>query len=119
MTDDTEVKPEEAAPETAAQTVAGDIRRVTAIGPKIDSESYASLQIQMLATSAPSLRWSVGYAAAGVAELEITLHGEQGAVAIRIANAHGLSSWTLGFDAGGAAQAAAQVGACPARARWR
>jgi hypothetical protein len=33
--------------------------------------------------------------------------------------AHGLSSWTLGFDAGGAAQAAAQVGTCPARTRWR
>ena len=39
--------------------------------------------------------------------------------AIRIANAHGLSSWTLGFDAGGAAQAAAQVGTCPARTKWR
>ena len=38
---------------------------------------------------------------------------------IRIANAHGLLSWALGFDAGGAAQAAAQVGACPARTRWR
>jgi len=34
-------------------------------------------------------------------------------------NAHGLSSWTLGFEAGDAAQAAAQVGACAARTRWR
>jgi hypothetical protein len=67
-------------------TIAGDIRRVTAIGPAGDSASYASLQIQMIAATAPSLRWSVGYATAGTAELEIALHGEQGIVAIRIRN---------------------------------
>jgi hypothetical protein len=65
-------------------TVAGDIRRVTAIGPADDDASYASLQIQMLATTAPSLRWSVGYATAGAAELEMALHGERGIVVIRI-----------------------------------
>jgi hypothetical protein len=65
-------------------TVAGDIRRVTAIGPKGEDASYASLQIQMLATTAPSLRWSVGYASAGAAELKLSLHGEHGIVVIRI-----------------------------------
>jgi hypothetical protein len=65
-------------------TVAGDIRRVTAIGPTIDAASYASLQIQMMAAVAPSLRWSVGYATAGAAELNIALHGETGIVVIRI-----------------------------------
>ena len=65
-------------------TVAGDIRRVTAIGPSVDGASYASLQIQMLAVTAPSLRWSVGYATAGAAELKMALHGEQGIVEIRI-----------------------------------
>jgi hypothetical protein len=67
-------------------TVAGDIRRVTAIGPAIDATSYASLQIQMLAATAPSLRWSVGYATAATAELEMALHGERGIVVIRIVN---------------------------------
>jgi hypothetical protein len=66
-------------------TVAGDIRRVTAIGPAIDATSYAALQIQMLAAAAPSLRWSVGYAATA-AELEMALHGERGIVVIRIIN---------------------------------
>jgi hypothetical protein len=65
-------------------TVAGDIRRVTAIGPSGDGASYASLQIQMMAATAPSLRWSVGYATTGTAELEMALHGEHGIVVIRI-----------------------------------
>jgi hypothetical protein len=65
-------------------TVAGDIRRVTAIGPKGEDASYASLQIQMIAATAPSLRWSVGYANAGAAELRQSLHGEHGIVVIRI-----------------------------------
>jgi predicted dehydrogenase len=65
-------------------TIAGDIRRVTAIGPKGDDASYASLQIQMIAATTPSLRWSAGYANAGAAELEMTLHGEHGIVVIRI-----------------------------------
>ncbi len=65
-------------------TVAGDIRKVTAIGPAGDGASYASLQIQMIAATAPSLRWSVGYATAGVAQLEMALHGERGIVVVRI-----------------------------------
>lgn len=64
--------------------VAGDIRRVTAIGPTSDGASYASLQIQMMATLAPSLRWSVGYATTGAAKLEMALHGESGIVVIRV-----------------------------------
>ncbi len=64
--------------------IAGDIRRVTAIGPKLDDASYASLQIQILTTTAPSLRWSVGYATAASVELDIVLHGERGTATIRI-----------------------------------
>jgi hypothetical protein len=66
--------------------VAGDIRRVTAIGPAVGSASYASLQIQMTTDTAPTLRWSVGYATAGTAKLEMALHGEHGNVVIRILN---------------------------------
>jgi hypothetical protein len=74
--------------------VAGDIRRVTAIGPTGDSASYASLQIQMMAAAAPSLRWSVGYA---IGQLEMTLHGEHGIVVIRIVDGlnDGLPSWQV------------------------
>ena len=66
--------------------VAGDVRRVTAIGPTGEAASYASLQIQMNVAVAPSLRWSVGYAAAGATRLELALHGEHGIVTIRIAD---------------------------------
>ena len=65
---------------------AGDIRRVTAIGPAVGSTSYASLQIQMTTDTAPTLRWSVGYATAGATKLEMVLHGEHGMVVIRILN---------------------------------
>lgn len=77
--------------------VAGDIRRVTAIGPADDDASYASLQIQMIASTAPSLRWSVGYATAGAAELRMALHGEQGIVVIRILDGmkDGLPVWQM------------------------
>jgi hypothetical protein len=85
-------------------SVAGDIRRVTAIGPTGDGASYASLQIQMNAVSAPSLRWSVSRAAAGAAELGIALHGEQGIVTIRIQDGakNGSSVWQLDTDEDGA-----------------
>jgi hypothetical protein len=65
-------------------TIAGDIRRVTAIGPAPDSSSFASLQIQLNAVTAASVRWSVGYATAGAAGLEMSLHGEHGVVVVRI-----------------------------------
>lgn len=64
--------------------IAGDIRRVTAIGPALDSPSFAALQIQMNATAAASLRWSVGYATTGDAGLEMSLHGERGIVVVRV-----------------------------------
>jgi hypothetical protein len=69
--------------------IAGDIRRVTAIGPALDSPSFAALQIQMNAAAAASLRWSVGYATAGGAGLEMALHGERGIVVIRILDESG------------------------------
>jgi hypothetical protein len=68
-------------------TVAGDLRRVTAIGPGEDNATYASLQIQLVPSTATSLRWSIGYAAAGVPELDLTLHGEQGIFLTRVVSA--------------------------------
>jgi hypothetical protein len=64
--------------------VAGDIRRVTAIGPSDRSSSFASLQIQIVADAAASLRWSVGYAAAGETGLEMSLLTENGIATIEI-----------------------------------
>src|SRR2546426_11814754 len=43
--------------------VAGNIHRVTAIGPSDRAGSFASLQMQLVADAGASLRWSVGYSA--------------------------------------------------------
>ncbi len=60
--------------------VAGDIRRVSAIGPSIDQISFASLQAQMTCSGLPSVRWSVGSSAGADCGLAITLVGERGTV---------------------------------------
>ena len=62
--------------------VAGDIRRVSAIGPATLNDSFASLQVQMKSAAVSSLRWSVG-STAGVVGLQVTLLGERGAVTLR------------------------------------
>jgi hypothetical protein len=66
--------------------VAGDIGRVTAIGPTGRAASFASLQIQLSAGGPVSMRWSVGYAATGGERLELSLLGEHGIVTVRISN---------------------------------
>jgi predicted dehydrogenase len=66
--------------------VAGDIRRVSAIGPASLEASFASLQVQMTATNITSLRWSVGSAATNAAGLQVTLLGERGTVTLRELN---------------------------------
>lgn len=64
--------------------VAGDIKRVTAIGPKPNDASYASLQVQMNAAAAASVHWTIGYAKTGASGLGLSLRGESGIVAIQI-----------------------------------
>jgi hypothetical protein len=63
--------------------VAGDIRRVSAIGPVTLDASFASLQVQMTAANVPSLRWSVGSTSGGATGLHLTLLGERGSVTLR------------------------------------
>jgi hypothetical protein len=77
--------------------LAGDIRRVTAIGPATGESSYASLQVQMVAAHASSVRWSAGYAEPRDAHLEVTLRGETGTVSLRIPEraGNGRPTWQL------------------------
>jgi len=77
--------------------IAGDIRRVTAIGPTDRTSSFASLQIQMVADAATSLRWSVGYSPVGEAGLEMSLLGEHGVATIEIRDdaESGAPNWRL------------------------
>ena len=63
---------------------AGDIRRVSAIGPHAADEAYASLQVQMTTDGPASLRWSIGSPSAHGGGLMLTFVGERGAVALEV-----------------------------------
>jgi hypothetical protein len=75
-------------------TVAGDIRRVNAIGPSAVDASFASLQTQITTDGPASLRWSVGSRSAHGSILEATLVGEHGTVTL-----HARDSATNDFPA--------------------
>jgi hypothetical protein len=63
---------------------AGDIRRVTAVGPRPGDESFASFQVQMSTAVKASLRWSVRSSRGMASCFEMTLIGERGATTLRI-----------------------------------
>jgi hypothetical protein len=63
--------------------VAGDIRRVSAIGPKIDQASFAALQVQMACNGTASVRWSVGSPAGTNDDLTVKLVGEHGTIRLQ------------------------------------
>lgn len=65
-------------------TSAGDIRRVTAVGPATADSSFATLQVQMSSGGHTSLRWSVRTSRAAAKGLEVTLIGENGSVTLRV-----------------------------------
>jgi predicted dehydrogenase len=78
-------------------SVAGDIRRVNAIGPNAADVSFASLQIQITTDGPASLRWSVGSRSAYGSILEATLVGEHGTVTLlaRDSATNDFPSWQL------------------------
>jgi hypothetical protein len=83
--------------------VAGDIRRVSAIGPRIDQESFAALQVQMTCNGPASVRWSVGTAAGANPSLMMTLVGERGSVTLHAFDAEPFGEpqpWTLEITVG-------------------
>lgn len=77
--------------------VAGDIRRVSAIGPPTLDSSFVSLQIQMTSTRVLSLRWSVGSRLPVGAVMELVLLGERGTILLRERSAKDsqATSWEL------------------------
>lgn len=76
--------------------IAGDIRRVSAIGPATLDSSFASLQVQIATTAASSVRWSVSSAAYGTAGMQVALLGERGMVYLReFTGASNAPQWEL------------------------
>jgi hypothetical protein len=66
------------------QAVVGGIGRVTAVGPRDEVASYASLQVQMTGSGGASLRWSVAPSAGGPSGAVLMLIGEQGTLSVRM-----------------------------------
>jgi predicted dehydrogenase len=67
--------------------VAGDVRRATAAGPRIDENSFAALQVQLTTANPASLRWSVApWIEAGDA-VELALIGERGQIILHAPDA--------------------------------
>jgi hypothetical protein len=58
--------------------LAGDIHRVSAIGPKGDGRSFGSLQVQMETAGAATLRWSAAPKGRAAERVVVSLIGESG-----------------------------------------
>jgi hypothetical protein len=67
-------------------SIAGDVRRVSAIGPAINDANFGALQIQMTAAGRESVSWSVRSVNVGESHLELTLVGQRGALTLRTAD---------------------------------
>ena len=82
---------------------AGDIRRVTAVGPQTTGASFASFQVQMSTAGPASLRWSVRSSRGALSGFEMTLIGERGTVRLQNEDSDSSnqkSKWQLETTAG-------------------
>ncbi|MGD9634627.1 MAG: hypothetical protein AB7G28_05035 [Pirellulales bacterium] len=62
--------------------VAGGIRTVSAVGPRVADVSYASLQVQMTTPGPATVRWAVAPAPSGANSATLQLVGDRGAAAL-------------------------------------
>jgi hypothetical protein len=96
--------------------VAGDIRRVSAIGPAAVDSSFASLQIQMSATEMSSLRWSVASSPINSAGMQLKLLGERGTITLQEVNGEaGDVQWHLNTTVEGTSETETISAEHPAR----
>jgi hypothetical protein len=86
--------------------IAGDIRRVSAIGPDSPDASFASLQTQMTAARVPAVRWNVATTSAATEALIVTLVGESGTLTLREVSQSDSAarSWRLETRAGNSSE---------------
>jgi predicted dehydrogenase len=66
------------------RSVAGEVRSVGAIGPRVADATYASLQVQLSGTGSTTFRWSVVPSPGATSRVEITLIGERGTATLRL-----------------------------------
>jgi predicted dehydrogenase len=70
------------------RAIAGGVRTVSAVGPKLADASYASLQVQMTGPGAATLRWTVAPASGSENQATFTLIGERGTATLELPADH-------------------------------
>ena len=66
------------------RSVAGEVRSVGAVGPRVADATYASLQVQLSGTASTTFRWSVVPSPGTSSRVELTLIGERGTATLRL-----------------------------------
>jgi predicted dehydrogenase len=66
------------------RAIAGEVRSVSAIGPRAADATYASLQLQLSGTGAATVRWSIVPSPGQASRVELTLIGEHGTATLRL-----------------------------------
>jgi predicted dehydrogenase len=70
------------------RAVAGEVRRVNAVGPRATDATYASLQVQLSGAGAATVRWSIVPTPGSASRAELTLIGERGTATLRLPPDH-------------------------------
>lgn len=76
--------------------IAGPIRTVSAVGPRMADSSYASLQVQMTGTGAATLRWAVTPTTSTESRAIFTLVGERGTARLDLQGEHPQITFLVG-----------------------
>lgn len=78
--------------------IAGPIRTVSAVGPRMADSSYASLQVQMTGTGAATLRWAVAPSTNIESRAVFTLVGERGTAQLDLHGEHPQITFVVGGE---------------------
>ncbi len=66
------------------RAIAGGVRTVSAVGPRVADASYASLQVQMTGPGTATLRWALSPSSEDAPRVEYTLIGERGTATLEL-----------------------------------
>jgi hypothetical protein len=70
------------------RAIAGGVRTVSAVGPRVADASYASLQVQMTGPGAATLRWAITPITHGPPRATFTLIGDRGTAMLEVPAEH-------------------------------
>ncbi len=80
------------------RAVAGGVRTVSAVGPRMTDASYASLQVQMTGPGTATLRWAVAPTTESASRASLTLIGERGTAMLELPSDDGRVKTNVGGE---------------------